>query len=523
MRQHLTGRILSVARRALACTVLAGPVLASPSFAADCTFARGGEARLGVVRYVTASGWLSSETLTVIASEHAACRRDVPSVEAVIEAINRAYTGVGADLAFADFAGTDGETILIELVEIRYGAIDVEGAATTRPDYVRARAGVSAGELVDLPALQQRLERLPNTDDIRVEADLRPGAEPGTSRLVLRVEEPPPIRRVIALDNTGSKDSGRAVLSGGFSIASLTGLRDPLSVFGSVSEGKAQASVGYSRPVGVDGARLSFGVSVEHTKTLRAAPPLDDLRTRALFASVGYTRPLRLTATATDSLSVSLALAADRSDLAGIDLSDLRTLEASVGSTHLRRFPGRGLLTLSQSLRFGQVDDRLTPTRYSYVRHTGTLSGVILLGADWTLGGDLRWQFADGPLPTFARVSVAGSGGVRGYRALGTSDDESMILRTELRRNPFLWGSTGLTFSPYLHADVGRGTSFGAGNARVRGPLRKSVGAGMDLRRSMGAGRTLVGGVAISVPLTDVGALVRKGRPEVVAVLSLEF
>lgn len=522
----LNARMLTVRMLAagiLAGAVLAAPLLASPVQAADCAVARGGEARLGTVRYVTPSGWLPPETLAAIAADYAGCRRDVPAVEAVIAAVNRAYTDVGADLAFADFAGTDGDTILIELVEIRYEAIDVEGATTTRPDYVRARAGAAAGDLVDLPALQQRLERLPQTDDIRVAADLRPGAARGTSRLVLRVDEPPPVRRVITLDNTGSPDSGRAVLSGGVTIASLTGLRDPLSVFGAVSEGKAQASIGYARPVGGDGARLSFGVSFERTRTLRAAPPLDDLISEALFASVGYTRPLRLTDSATDSLALSLALAVDRSDLAGIALSDLRSIEASVGSSHLRRFPGRGLVTLTQSLRFGRVDDRLTPARYNYVRHTGALSGVVLMGSDWTLGGELRWQFADGPLPTFARIASTGTSGVRGYQALGISDDETMVLRSELRRNPVAWGNTGLTASPFLHADIGRGSSFGAGNARVRGPVRKSVGAGVDLRRALRGGQTLVGSLVISVPLTDAAPRVTKGSPEVIAVVSVEF
>lgn len=289
------------------------------------------------------------------------------------------------------------------------------------------------------------------------------------------------------------------------------------------SEGTTQAVLGYSRPVGADGARLSFGLSGERTRALRAAPPANSLRTEALFASVGYGQPLRITQDATDTLVLSVSLSKDRGTLSGVALFDLSTVELSLGSTHLRQFAGRGLITLSQSLKLGQVDDRVTPAGYSYVRHTGAASGIALMGPDWTLGGELRWQIADRALPSFARFSVGGSAGVRGYRALGATDDAGVLLRSELRRNPFARGEGGLTLSPFIHADLGRGSSYGAGNRRIRGDLRRAIGAGVDLRRPYGGDRSLSGVIAISIPLDDAGLRVRRHKPEVTASLSIEF
>lgn len=497
--------------------------IAGPAMAADCVQARAGTARLGDVRFTTASGWLQPATLAAIASDHATCQRDVASVETVIEAVNAAYAAVGADLAFADFAGTDGDVVLIELVEIRYGTVTVADAPTTRDDYITARSGVAVGDLVDLQTLQDNLERLPTTDDIRVEADLQPGAAPGTSDLILRVTEPPAVRRILGVDNRGSPDSGRATVSGVLSIASLTGLRDPLTLSLTASEGTTQGVFGYTRPIGTSGARLSFGLSAEQTRALRAAPPLDALKTQALFGSVGYAQPLRISQTAVDTLALSVSVSQDRGTLSGVGLFDLTTLELSVGSTHLRQIPGRGLVTLSQGLKFGQVDDRVTPADFSYLRHTGALSGVALMGANWTLGAELRWQIADRALPTFARFSVGGIAGVRGYRVLGTTDDEGVLLRSELRRNPFALAETGMTLSPFFHADLGRGTSFGAGNRRIRGDLRRSVGVGIDMRHPLTGDRSLVGSIVVSVPLDDAGTRVRRHDPEVIAALSIEF
>ncbi len=497
--------------------------VAAPAMAADCAQARAGTKSLGQVRFTTPSGWLEPATLAEIANAHAICQRDVASVETVIEAVNAAYAAAGADLAFADFAGTDGDVVLIELVEIRYGTVTVADAPTTRADYVTARSGVAVGDLVDLSTLQDNLERLPTTDDIRVEADLQPGVAPGTSDLTLRVTEPPAVRRIIGIDNRGSPDSGRTTLSGVLGIASLTGLRDPLTLSLSASEGTTQGVFGYTRPVGTSGARLSFGLSAEQTRAVLAAPPVNALKTQALFASLGYSQPLRITQTAVDTLALSLSVSQDRGTLAGVTLFDLNTVELSLGSTHLRQFAGRGLITLSQGLKFGQVDDSVTPADFSYIRHTGALSGVALMGPNWTLGGELRWQIADRALPTFARFSVGGIAGVRGYRVLGTTDDEGVLLRSELRRNPFALAETGLTISPFIHADLGRGTSFGAGNRRIRGDLRRSVGVGVDMRRPLTADRSLVGSLVVSIPLDDAGTRVRRHDPEVIAALSIEF
>ena len=445
----------------------------------------------------------------------------MPSVEAVIEAINAAYEAAGADLAFARFGGLDGAAVLIELVEIRYGAVRVTGNAHTDAGYVLGRAGARPGDLADLRRLEDRLGRFPETEDIRVDAALAPGAAEGSTDLTLTVTEPPNLRRTVSVDTLGSPDSGRLRLGTTLSVASLTGLRDPLSVSLTASEGALSGVFAYARPFGTEGARIGLTLTGERVRAVRAAAPLNDLRTRAFQAGIAGSLPLRATSEASDFLTFGLTHARDRSVLAGVVLTDQRTTELALGSSHVRRFPGRGLVALTHALRVGRLDDRVTPARVSYLRHEGSLSGLYALGADWTLGGEARWQAGSRTLPVFAQFSPLGRSGVRGYAAASGATDAGVLARLELRRAPVDLGRSA-QLSPAVFADAGRGANR-VGGAMVRGPLYRAVGLSLDLGGAAGRAGGFAGNLTLALPLNDALPRVRKGRVQAAASLSVQF
>jgi len=493
-------------------------LLPAVAAAANCVPARGGAA-LGRVVFTGPSAIVARAELDAIATAHAGCARDVASVEAVIEAINAAYESRGADLAYAEFGGTRGERVAIDLVEIRYDQVLVQGAERTRPDYVRARAGAVPGDLADIRRLESRLARLPETDGLRIEADLRPGTRPGTTILTLNVAEPPAQRGFFGLDSTGAVDSGQARLSGGVTLTSLSGLADPLSLSVSRTEGSRQLSLSYARPLGAEGARLSFGLSVERSEALFAAAPATGLLTTGGQVTVGLAHPLRADADGTDSLTLAATLALDASDLAGVALSDTHTLEIALGSSHLRRFDGRAL-GLTHALRLASVDDRATPGQFTYARYEGSVFALAALGAAWSLGAEARWQYATDPLPAFAQFSAVGRSGVRGYGRVAATNDAGALARIELRRAPFDAGA--LRLSPFGFVDAGYGASHGAGGLTA-GPMRASLGLGLDLSADLGRGRVLTGSLLVALPLADALPRVRAGSPEIVAALTFGF
>lgn len=489
---------------------------------ADCPAPARGQDRLGTVRVTTTSSYLPQAQVQAILAAHAACARVPESVEALIGSLNAAYAAIGAELAYADFAGLDGSTVLVELVEIRFGRVTVEGNANTRDSYVLNRAGAVTGELADIARLRDRLGRLPETDDIRVEANLAPGTATGTTDLTLRVDEPAQYRGFFTLDTTGNPDSGELRTSIGGTIASLTGVRDPLSVSLSASAGTRQIALSYSRPVLDTGARLSFGLSHERSRSVNAAPPLNQLTTQATVANIGLSLPLRVTEDAVDRLSFGVAYARDRSDLAGVAISNLTTWELAVGSSHLRRFPGKGAWGITQTLRLGQVRDHITGLRDSYFKADATAFALRALGPDWTLVGEIRAQYASRALPPYAQFTATGRAGVRGYAKVSASDDAGFLAKAELRRNAYALGDTGVQISPFGFADIGRGASHGAGGL-TWGPLRASVGLGVDLASQRPDGTGWSANFTLAMPLRDAAPRVRSGRPVATLTFGMVF
>jgi hemolysin activation/secretion protein len=478
--------------------------------------ARGGE-RLGQVRVLGGSAYLPDAQVQAIAAAHAPCARTPESVEALLSALNAAYAVIGAELAYADFAGLDGTTVLVELVEIRFGRVRVDGATHTRESYIRDRAAAAPGDLADIARLRDRLGRLPETDDIRVEANLTPGAETGTTDLTLQVDEPPQYRGFFSLDNTGNPDSGTLRASIGASIASLTGLRDPLALSLSASAGTRQIALSYSRPILDNGARVSISANHERSRLVNAVPPLDQLRTQATVVALGLSVPLRANEAEVDRVNATLTVAMDSSELAGLATTDLSTIEIALGTSHLRRFPGVGAWGITQQVRLGQVRDHLLGTRESYVRLDGTAFALRALGSDWTLGSELRWQWASRALPPYAQFSATGRAGVRGYVQVSASDDVGWLARAEMRRNAFALGESGVQISPFGFVDAGRGASHGAGGLGW-GPLRASVGLGVDASRLSPDGTGWTANLTVALPLRD--ALPRVRARHTVATLT---
>jgi hemolysin activation/secretion protein len=489
---------------------------------ADCPAPARGQDRLGAVRVINPSAYLPQAQVQAIVAAHAVCARTPDSVEVLIGSLNAAYAAIGAELAYADFAGLDGSTVLIELVEIRFGRVTVEGNAHTRDTYVLNRAGAVTGDLADIARLQDRLGRLPETDDIRVDANLAPGTVIGTTDLILRVDEPAQYRGFFTLDTTGNPDSGVLRTSIGGTIASLTGLRDPLSLSLSASAGTRQISLSYSRPVLDNGTRLIFGLSHERSRSVNAAPPLNLLTTQATVANIGLSVPLRVTDQAVDRLSFGVAYARDHSDLAGVAISSLTTWELALGSSHLRRYPGKGAWGITQTLRFGQVRDHVTGANDRYWKLDATAFALRALGPDWTLGGELRAQYASRALPPYAQFSATGRAGVRGYARVSASDDAGFLAKAEVRRNAFALGDTDIQISPFGFLDVGRGASHGVGGL-AWGPLRASVGLGVDLSRQRRAGTGWNANLTVAMPLRDALPRVRARSPVATLTFGMVF
>ena len=468
------------------------------------------------------SGYLDGATLAAIVAQAVGqCAADVAGLSAVAERINAAYDEVGARLAFARPVELDGTRGRVELVEITYGEIIVAPTKDTDPAYVLRRAQTQAGDLADLEALQSSLAVLPETDDIRVVAELQPGAEEGTSDLILTVEEPERWQRAVTLSNSGAPDVGEWRLGLAATRSSLTGLRDPLSFGASVGEGALALDAGYSRPVGNEGARIGAALSLARNRFVNAAPPVDDLENRVATLRLDYSWPLNAGDEGNDILNAGLTLTRERSALLGVDITEQDIAEFTLGSSHVRRDPGSSITAISQRIGLSRLQDGLAADA-TILRWSGTALHARLLSEDWTLTGQFDWQLSNTAVAAAQVFSATGPAAVRGYPTSEGGSDAGYVVRVELGRD--FGDGEGADFGGFLFADAGRGWDRVAGGGSVAKDPIYSAGIGATASIPLGGeGVRLNLRVTAAVPLANTATFRDRGEVDVLFDASLSF
>ncbi|WP_407492484.1 ShlB/FhaC/HecB family hemolysin secretion/activation protein [Pseudooceanicola sp. MF1-13] len=458
--------------------------------AALCPPATGGEQAYTGVTFTGRTGYLDRATLDRISGSVAGCSiaRTTPDLGARL--VNAAYQAYPAPLAFARPAGRSGQTMIVELVEITYGAVNVTGNQTTRADYVRQRAGVVPGGLADVAQLESRLAAVPEVEDIRVDADLTPGAQVGTSDLTLAVTEPAkPYSLVTTLDNYGSDAQGQ--LQAGVSARwnSLTGRRDPLSLSATIAKSKTAIAVSYDTPINGVGTRLSFNASLDSGTVSAGLPATIGLRTETRSFGVTMRHPLRADEQRVDLLTGSLQRTKDKAVLSGFTLLQQDVTEVRLGMTHIRRWPGKAVLTVSHGIGFGKNRDAVAGTTETFRAYSGFASLVYKLSDTLTASTEIGWQATGDIMPSSLRFGVTGPSAARGFATNDGSANLGYYTRNQLNltlQNQPDWGQV----TPYAFLDAGEGWEIVGGTSRRQG-LLASVGAGLGISFKNGAGLDL--------------------------------
>ena len=182
---------------------------------------------------VVGSTVFSADTLAQVTDPYR--NREIASedIEALRVALTVLYVkhGYGTSGALVpDQAIADG-VLTIQIVEGKLSRIDVEGNYWFRSSYFTSRLQLDAGPPVNVPALQQRLQRYQTDRRIeRINAELRPGEMRGESVLNVRVAERRPIKAWLEYNNFTSPAAGSNQVMGTIADQNLLGFGDALSV-----------------------------------------------------------------------------------------------------------------------------------------------------------------------------------------------------------------------------------------------------------------------------------------------------
>lgn len=415
---------------------------------------------------------------------------DLPGLEALAERITRHYRAAGYTVARAYLPAqdvTEGR-VVIGVVEGHYGAIVVRGERPV-PERLLPLNQLRPGELVADEPLEQALLLTSDLPGLRISSTLEPGAEVGTSNLVVEVSPGPRGSARIEFDNHGAPSTGRLRLGSAVLLANAAGLGDTLSarLLFTQDDGLHSGRLAWQLPVNAAGTRL--GVSASELR-YRLGGEFEALGAHgsASVAGLNASHPLLRSRRANLNLQAGVEhkQLSDAFDSTGVRTDkDLQTATLTLAGDLLDDWGGGGASSVTLGWTHGRLrldsadaaalDATTARAEGDYERVNLGLQRLQAL-AGGTLTVSLRGQWASKNLDSSEKFALGGVDAVRAYPQGEAAGDQAQLLGIEWRR-PVVAG-----WQVQLMLDAG----WSRINARpwtdTRGPnQRHRAGAGLGL------------------------------------------
>lgn len=339
-------------------------------------------------------------------------------------------------------------TVVVQVLEGRFARLGVlDDGRRTRGEFIAAM--VARGLEPDQPYALARLERgllLANDlPGVYVDGVLQAGQSPGSSDLILQVDDGPLLDGSIAVGNDGSRYTGRAQAIARMTLDNPSGYGDQLGATFMRGGELRYAGASYSLPLGASGLRGNLGYT---TLDYRLGKEFEMLQaeggSRQQRASLGY--PLQRSEAWNLDLELAWARRLQDDASLGEDLRRrrLQDLTLSLSGDALHRGGGGGHSAWIVDIGHGRArlelpGDFLFDAQGAGVHGRYSLARVELrhdrwLHPDWYLRARLNSQWADGNLDSSQQFVLGGPAGVRGYPVNEAAGDSGAVVQLELHR-----------------------------------------------------------------------------------------
>jgi hemolysin activation/secretion protein len=415
----------------------------------------------------------------------------------IINSINALYREkryVGAEALLPPQKITSG-IVKIKLIESHIGKVRLKFNETTNDDYILGRLQSQPGDLLSLDRLEDELFYFNSLNDIRLQAQLKPGEAVGTTDFNIQVIEPNRHQFSLLLDNAGTDDIGRERASINYTNRSLLGWRDQFRMGLTKGEGSESVLSSYEMPINKLGTKLLLSADQSKVDIIGGQLAVLDISSKSSNQTINLSHPLIVRQ--------------------GLIMKGFSEINNKKSTTY---FTGEELFqTKIKTLVFGHdglwVKQDYIISNRTYV--TGPLSGTDNVDGFIKFNSDLSWtnfleqgrtlslrgrvQFTpDDLLPSTEQFQLGGMSSVRGYKEGLLTGDKGYFLSMEYSAPLALENAAGKGFRTFTFADHGAAYAFKGNNARNnRDDYLTSVGFGLDMAFSNGFGGRFTVGIPV--------------------------
>lgn len=356
-----------------------------------------------------------------------------------------ARNGYFAALAYLPAQDIKDNTVTIAVSEGQYGKTILRNQSTLSDDQAhRLLDGLNSGDPITNDPLESRLLLLSDTPGVNIKSTLIPGAEPGTSDLIVDLTPGKRMSGSIDADNAGNRYTGEYRLGATVNLNNPLGLGDVASLRAVTSGsglnyGRASYQVPFGRATaGVSYSRLDYELGKEF-EPLRANGTAE---IASIYGSYSLIRSRN------DNLYVQLAYEArafqDRVDsIPSVTDKKADVLLASLYGNHRDTLGGGGLSTYSLTWSAGRLDIQ-TPAALaadaasarsngSYGKLGFTASRLQRVTDAVSLYASISGQLASKNLDSSEKMELGGMNGVRAYPQGEAPGDQGYLMNLEAR------------------------------------------------------------------------------------------
>lgn len=361
--------------------------------------------------------------------------------------VDRGYISSGAILPDQDVR--EG-VITYRIIEGRLTDIEVEGNRWFRSSYLTKRFALDAGPPLNANALQERLQlSLADPRIQRLNAELKPGLQPGEAVLTVRVEERLPYKLFLDVNNYQPPSIGAERGIATLEHQNLTGNGDILTLRYGKSEGvDPLLDFKYALPVTARDTTASFEYR-RNTFTV-IEEPFDelDIESKSEIFTLGLRQPVYRTPNTEVALELIGERLSQRTFLLGEPFSlspgaqngesvvtAFRTAQEFVHRSQDQVIAGRSRFSLGVDLLGATINDENNVPdgrffawlgQFQWVRRFAPLLDTLLI-----FRSDL--QLTPDTLLTLEQVPIGGRYSVRGYRENTLVRDNAFLTSLEAR------------------------------------------------------------------------------------------
>jgi hemolysin activation/secretion protein len=335
--------------------------------------------------------------------------------------------------------------VTIAVVEGRYGRTEIRNGTNLSGSVARGiLGGLDSGDPVTAAPLERRLLLLSDIPGVRIKSTLAPGAEVGTSDLIVDIAPGPRVTGTVEADNAGNRYTGTYRLGGTINVNDLTGIGDQASlrVLGSTG-GLAYGRAAWQAPVrdatvGIAFTHLRYELG--HEFDILDANGTADIF--SLFGSYPLVRSRRANLNALAAFDYRLLK--DRIGAVGSE-SDKHVRAAIIGFSgdSQDRIGGGGWNAFTINWTIGRLDiqspidraaDALTArSQGQYGKLQFSAARLQNLSGPLSLYASVRGQLAFDNLDSSEKIELGGAYGVRAYPEGEAYGDQGYLATLEAR------------------------------------------------------------------------------------------